>query len=94
MVVSVRFIGSLHNLSGIETLRLKLERPCRIRDVIKTITEELPGLRQALINPETENPKTNLLIIVNGQEMSVLGRFETTIKDGDEVVFVPIVHGG
>jgi molybdopterin converting factor small subunit len=26
--------------------------------------------------------------------MSALDRFETMIKDGDEVVFVPIVHGG
>jgi MoaD family protein len=94
MTVSVRFIGSFHSLSGKGTLELRLGRPCRIRDVIKMIAEELPKLELALIDPESENPKTNLLIIVNGQEMSVLDRFETAIKDGDEMVFVPIVHGG
>jgi len=94
MTVSVRFIGSFHNLSGKSTLELRLEKPCRIRDVIKMITEELPKLELALIDPESENPKANLLIIVNGREMSVLDRFETAIKDGDEMVFVPIVHGG
>jgi MoaD family protein len=94
MTVRVKFIGSFHSLSGKDTLELRLERPCRIRDVIKMITEELPKLELALIDPGSENPKTNLLIIVNGQEMSVLDHFETAIKDGDEMVLVPIVHGG
>jgi molybdopterin converting factor small subunit len=31
---------------------------------------------------------------VNGKEISVLQGLETVIKDGDEVVFVPVLHGG
>ena len=58
------------------------------------IAEELPKLEPALIDTESESPKTNVLVLVNGKEVSVLDRFETMIKDGDEVVFVPIVHGG
>lgn len=94
MAVSVKFIGSFRSLSGKDTLELRLERPCRMRNVIKMITEELPKLQLVLIDPESGNPKTNLLILVNGREMSVLDHFETAIKDGDEMVFVPIVHGG
>ena len=94
MAVSVKFIGSFRSLSGKDTLELRLERPCQIRDIIKMITEELPELEPALIDPKSESSKTNLLIIVNGQEISVLDGFETSIKDGDEVILVPIVHGG
>jgi MoaD family protein len=94
MAVSVRFMGSFRSLSCKNTLELRLEGCSRIRDIIKMIAEELPKLEPALISPDSENPKTNLLIFVNGKEISVLNRFETTIKDGDEVVFVPIVHGG
>jgi len=94
MTVNVKFIGSLHSLSGKNSVELRLTRLCRIRDLIQMIAEELPRLGSALIDPKSESPKTNLLIIVNGQEMSVLDGFETSIKDGDEVVLVPVVHGG
>jgi molybdopterin converting factor small subunit len=54
----------------------------------------LPKLEQALIDPECESPKTNMLVLVNGKEIGVLNGLETAIKDGDELVFVPVVHGG
>jgi MoaD family protein len=94
MAVSVKFIGSFRSLSGKNMLELRLEGSSPIRDVVKMITEELPKLEPALIDPESKNPKTNVLVIVNGKEISVLDRFETIVKDGDEVVFVPIAHGG
>jgi len=94
MAVSVKFIGSFRSLSGKSMLEFRFGGSFPIRDVIKMIVEELPRLEPALIDPESENPKTNLLVIVNGREISVLDRFETMIKDGDEVVFVPVVHGG
>jgi len=94
MAVRVKFTGSFRCLSGKNMLELRLGGSSPLRDVVKMIVEELPKLEPALIDPEFENPKTNLLIIVNGKEMSVLDRFETIIEDGDEVVFVPIVHGG
>lgn len=94
MAVSVKFMGSFRSLSGKKMLELRLEGYSPIRDVVKMIAEELPKLKPALIDPESESPKTNVLVIVNGKEMSVLDRFETIIKDGDELVFVPIVHGG
>jgi len=94
MVVSVKFTGSFRSLSGKSMLELRLCGSSPIRDVVRMIVKELPRLKPALFDSESENPKTNLLIIVNGKEMSVLGRFETMIKDGDEVVLVPVVHGG
>jgi MoaD family protein len=94
MAVRVKFTGSFRSLSGKNVFELRLGGSSPIRDVVRNVVEELPKLKAALIDPESENPKNNLLIIVNGKEISVLERFETMIKDGDEVVFVPIVHGG
>jgi len=31
---------------------------------------------------------------VNGKEISVLKGLETLVSDGDEVVLVPVTHGG
>jgi molybdopterin synthase sulfur carrier subunit len=73
---------------------MKLERTITVREIVKRIVEENPRLKRALIDPELDDPKTNALMLVNGRDSSVLDGLETKLKDGDEVVFVPVVHGG
>jgi len=34
------------------------------------------------------------LILVGGKEISALQGLETLVKDADEIVLVPMVHGG
>ena len=51
-------------------------------------------LRRNLLDEHLQEPKPNALILVNGKEISVLEGLATKLKDGDEVVFVPVVHGG
>jgi molybdopterin synthase sulfur carrier subunit len=94
MVANVKFIGSFRSISGKDKLALKLTNSAPLRNVVKKIVHELPKLKQALIDPELGEPRTNVLILVNGKEISVLQGLETVIKDGDEVVFVPVLHGG
>jgi len=94
MTVNVKFVGSFRGLSGKEKLTLNLESVVQLRTVVNRIVEELPKLKMDLIDSECGEPKTNLLVLVNGREISVLNGFETLINDGDEVVFVPVVHGG
>jgi molybdopterin converting factor small subunit len=62
--------------------------------MLKEITRELPALNQSLNDQKPEELKTNALILVNGKEISVLDGVETKLKDGDELVLVPVVHGG
>jgi len=94
MTTTVKFIGSFRSISGKDKLVLKSENSTPLRAVIKSIVKEYPKLKRALIDPELQEPKTSMLILVNGKEISVLNGLETMIKDGDEVVFVPVVHGG
>jgi molybdopterin converting factor small subunit len=54
----------------------------------------LPKLKSALIDPMSGEPRSNMLVLVNGQEIGVLNGTETKINDGDEIVFVPVMHGG
>ncbi|MEM3703012.1 MAG: MoaD/ThiS family protein [Candidatus Bathyarchaeia archaeon] len=94
MAVTVKFVGSLRNSSGKSKITLKLETPVSLRDAIKKVVEELPALAKVLIDQELGDPRPNSLIIVNGMEVNVLNGLETMLKDGDEVVFVPVLHGG
>jgi len=94
MVITLRFIGAFRSVSGKSRLTIKFKDVVPLREVIKKIVEELPKLKRALVDPELEDPRPNTLILVNGKEISVLNGLETMLKDGDEVVFVPVMHGG
>ncbi len=54
----------------------------------------MPELKHTFSDQELNDSRSNSLILVNGREISVLKGFETKLSDGDEIVFVPVVHGG
>ncbi|MEM3536712.1 MAG: MoaD/ThiS family protein, partial [Candidatus Bathyarchaeia archaeon] len=91
---TVRFMGAFRHLSSRSKLTLKIKKGALLKEVIKEIAEEAPKLKRALIDPELEDPRPNTLILVNGKEISILNGLETRLSDGDEVVFIPVVHGG
>jgi MoaD family protein len=94
MVITVKFVGAFRSLSGKSKFTLKHKNTIRLREAVKKIADELPKLRRILIDSEFEDPKPNMLILVNGREISVLDGLDTALADGDEVVFVPVIHGG
>ena len=65
-----------------------------LKKAIKEIVEKMPRLKRTLVDPDLEDPRPNTLILVNGKEISVLKGLETMLKDGDEVVFIPVLHAG
>ena len=94
MTITVKFIGSLRHVSGVNELALSRKAGCSVKKLVTEIAGELPALKRTLIDPQLEDPRPNTLILVNGREISVLDGLETLLMDGDEVVFVPVVHGG
>ncbi|MBS7647292.1 MAG: MoaD/ThiS family protein [Candidatus Bathyarchaeia archaeon] len=93
MSVTVKFVGSLRNLTGRGRITLKVDGEKALKEIIDMIIKDFPKTN-VLLDPELKNPKPNTLIIVNEKEISVLNGLETIIKDGDEIVFVPVSHGG
>jgi len=93
--VEVKFLGIFRQFSGGTRVLVKLEKPATVIKVIEKLTEDLsPAFKRALVDPELEDPRPNALIIVNGKEISVLQGLETKVEDGDEIVLVPVSHGG
>ncbi|MEM3696219.1 MAG: MoaD/ThiS family protein [Candidatus Bathyarchaeia archaeon] len=94
MAVNVNFIGAFRTISGRRKIAIKIKGTMPLKEVVKKTVEKIPALKQTLIDPELEDPRPNALILVNGKEISVLTGLETLVKDGDEIVLVPIIHGG
>jgi molybdopterin synthase sulfur carrier subunit len=94
MALTVVFIGALRHISGKTQLKVECNKPCSLKEIVYKISQETPKLKASLIEEQSGEAKTNALILVNGREISVLSGLETQLSDGDEIVFVPVVHGG
>jgi MoaD family protein len=93
MGITVKFIGALRRASGKNTQVLDCEE-CSVKQLIDKISASSPDVKRNLIGGEGENQRPNALVLVNGREISVLNGLNTILKDDDEVVFIPVVHGG
>jgi MoaD family protein len=93
MAITVKFIGALRHASGENTQVIDCAE-CSVKELIDRISGSSPDLKRNLIGGEGGNPRPNSLVLVNGREISVLDGLDTVLKDDDEVVFIPVVHGG
>jgi sulfur-carrier protein len=94
VTVNVKFVGSFRGVSGKSKIVFTFTKSISLKVLVAKIIERLPKLKSALIDPMSGEPRSNMLVLVNGQEIGVLNGTETKINDGDEVVFVPVMHGG
>ena len=94
MPLTIKFIGALRHLSGKTQFTITFQEDITIKELVNEISQELPELKHTFSDQELNDSKSNSLVLVNGREISVLNGYETKLKDGDEIVFVPVVHGG
>jgi molybdopterin synthase sulfur carrier subunit len=93
--VEVKFLGVFRQFSGRNWILVKLRKTASVGEVIEKLTEHFSSeFKRALVDPELEDPRPNALVLVNGKEISVLRGLETKVEDGDEIVLVPVSHGG
>jgi molybdopterin synthase sulfur carrier subunit len=92
--LTIKFIGALRHISGKAQINISFQEGISIRELVNEITQELPELKHTFSDQELNDSRSNSLVLVNGREISVLNGYETKLKDRDEIVFVPVVHGG
>jgi MoaD family protein len=94
MSLTVKFIGALRHVSGKKQLTLNIPQDGTLKSMVAEICQQFPSLEHILTDQTLNDAQSNSLILVNGKEISVLNGYETKLCDGDEVVVVPVVHGG
>ena len=94
MPLTIKFVGALRHLSGKTQFTMLFRDGLSINLLIDQISQEIPELKRIFSDQELNASRSNSLILVNSREISVLNGLETKLNDGDEIVFVPVVHGG
>jgi MoaD family protein len=92
--LTVKFIGALRHISGKTQFAITFQEGISIKELVGKICQELPELKRTFSDQVLNDSRSNSLILVNGREISVINGYETKLSDGDEIVFVPVVHGG
>jgi MoaD family protein len=94
VTLTVKFVGALRHISGKTQLTMPFQEGTSIQDLVTQLSMQMPGLKHTFCDQELNDSRSNSLILVNGKEISILKGYETKLSDKDEVVFVPVVHGG
>ena len=94
MTITVKFVGAFRHFSGVSELDLSFRDLNSVGDLVTALIREMPEIESSLIDQHLKNPTLNALILVNGKEIGVLAGVESKLKDGDEVVLIPVLHGG
>ncbi|MEM2320500.1 MAG: MoaD/ThiS family protein [Candidatus Bathyarchaeia archaeon] len=96
MRVRVRVLGILRKALGKDELHVDVNAggEVKLRDIIEAVLREAGSLRDILLDPELKDPRPNTIILVNGRDISILGGLDAHVRDGDEIVLIPVVHGG
>ena len=88
-------MGIFQRLAGKKHLQMEFDKKITVRELINRLTMSFSDrFSQNLVDPQIGDPRPNTLILVGGREISTLHGLETEINDTEEIVLVPIIHGG
>jgi MoaD family protein len=93
MPLNIKFIGALRHTSGKKQFTVNFQVGISLKELLIKLSQEMPRLEN-FSEQQLDDSKSNALILVNGREISVLNGLETKLDDGDEIIFIPVVHGG
>jgi molybdopterin synthase sulfur carrier subunit len=94
MPLNIKFIGALRHISGKTQVNVTFQKSTSLKELLLKLSREFPSLEKTFTDQQLNDSRSNTLVLVNGREISVLSGLETKLNDGDEIVFVPVVHGG
>jgi MoaD family protein len=84
-MITVKLLGGARKIVGKDQVEIEAQS-IKVKEIIEMLRSMSP-------NSDIFN-SANMLIVVNGAELSILGGLEAQVNDGDVVSVVPVVHGG
>ena len=93
--IEVELLGALRKIVGRDLFLLEFNDSATVRDIIAELANLLsPKFKQVLVDPELNDPRPNVIILLNRVEIGVLEGLDTKVENGDKLVLIPVTHGG
>jgi molybdopterin converting factor small subunit len=92
MNISIRFRGPIAREIENGTLDMELEDGLTLQDLFVKMLEQNSYLQSIWNTPEEIDRDS--MILCNEVDIGVTGGLKTTLKEGDVLTILPLVHGG
>jgi molybdopterin converting factor small subunit len=95
-VVPVKLIGVLGSAAGNREIVLSAPNVLTVQELISALlkTVETKFFRELLVDAGTEDPRSNVIILLNDQDCNIFDGLETQVEPGTRVTIIPVAHGG
>lgn len=93
IIVKVRAVASLSDIFGNEVCELEISKESNLKDVFDQISSDNSRFSKVVFS-EKGRVKPTIMVLLNGKEVSSFDPEKIKIKEGGEIVFIPLIHGG
>lgn len=94
MKVKVNFMAVLRSLAKTSSLEIEVPENLNIKDIIYIACKENKELFERVFEPNKKNIKADIIVMVNGIDVNVIGGLNVVVNDIKEITLIPSVHGG
>lgn len=93
--ITIRTIIGLKEILGKEVIEFSITEGTTVKSLVALMVEKW-GSRLApyFADAEQNRPLPKIRILVNGRDIGFLNGMETELRDGDEILLLPLVGGG
>jgi len=95
-VVPVKLIGVLGSVAGIREITLPAPNKLTVQELISVLLKTVGNkfFTELLVDAGTEDPRPNVIILLNDQDCNIFDSLKTQIEPGTKVTIIPVAHGG
>jgi molybdopterin converting factor small subunit len=95
-VVPVKLIGVLGSAAGNREIVLPAPNVLTVQELISTLLNTVGNkfFRELLVDAGTDDPRSNVIILLNDQDCNVFDGLKTQVDPGTKVTIIPVAHGG
>jgi len=94
--VPVKLIGVLGSAAGNREIMLPVSTTLTVQELISALLKTVGNkfFRELLVDVGTEDPRPNVIILLNDQDCNIFDGLRTQIEPGTRVTIIPVAHGG
>jgi MoaD family protein len=94
MKILVQYFAIIREIVNLREEVLNLKDGSTVLDLLTFLGSKHEKLKEYLIDPKTESPRTSIQYLIGDKLISTLNGFATTLQDGNVFAIIPPVGGG
>lgn len=94
--VMVKLVGVLSSAAECREFALPVPHRPTVQELVSILlkTVDKKFFRDLLVDSGTEDPRPNVIILLNDQDCNVFDGLKTLVEAGTSVTIIPVAHGG